>query len=368
MKENYKCIKDVMNEQGKKICEKGKAYICFMSDKDKVWVCLFPFTGNRLFLDYDSFKNHFEKVKNIEWLWFNCKKDLYVIDKKLIFLKKKTYIGHNYGVSSYAVYLNKNPLKVHILDKGFAENSFDVVEAVTEKEKYKCIKDITDEYDITNIHGNVLCKKDKIYSCKVIDGDIYVYDDNIIEYPFLIEVNEFNECFEKVEKTKEDSDPEKIQIDGDHYKDCAIQPIRFIEMNKLGFTQGNVVKRITRYRKPTGKGLKDLQKIKHEVSLLQKLVKEQEQLKTFKVNRHPMVIHPDTYIRENEIQGLEADIIRLIVVYDRNISEYKKTMESYDYGFDKPIYSPIYILGRKRTDALEEIIEKVDSLIDDWYE
>lgn len=59
-----------------------------------------------------------------------------------------------------------------------------------------------------------------------------------------------------------------IQIGGSHYKDMLIQPIEFITHNNLSFLEGNVVKRICRYRLPGGKGLQDLLKIKHEIDLL----------------------------------------------------------------------------------------------------
>ena len=60
----------------------------------------------------------------------------------------------------------------------------------------------------------------------------------------------------------------EIQIAGNHYKNFKIQPAEFSTKNKLGFLQGCIVKRICRYNLPTGKGLQDLQKIKHEVDLL----------------------------------------------------------------------------------------------------
>jgi hypothetical protein len=62
--------------------------------------------------------------------------------------------------------------------------------------------------------------------------------------------------------------PLDTQIGGNHYKDCPIQPAEYIHLNGLGFLAGNVVKRITRYNKEGGKGLEDLQKIKHEIDLL----------------------------------------------------------------------------------------------------
>ncbi len=66
------------------------------------------------------------------------------------------------------------------------------------------------------------------------------------------------------------SDPLDVQIGGEHYKDCEIQPVEFIEANKLGFLEGCVVKRVTRHNKPTGKGKQDIEKAIHELQLLLK--------------------------------------------------------------------------------------------------
>lgn len=57
-----------------------------------------------------------------------------------------------------------------------------------------------------------------------------------------------------------------VQVGGGHYKKLKIQPVEFIELNELGFLEGCIVKRITRWRDKDG--IKDLQKIKHEVDLL----------------------------------------------------------------------------------------------------
>ncbi len=57
-----------------------------------------------------------------------------------------------------------------------------------------------------------------------------------------------------------------VQEAGGHYKSKAIQPIQYIHANKLGFLEGCIVKRITRWRDKDG--LKDLLKIKHEIDLL----------------------------------------------------------------------------------------------------
>ena len=62
-----------------------------------------------------------------------------------------------------------------------------------------------------------------------------------------------------------EDNPLKVQIGGDHYKYFKIQPVEFITVNKLSFLEGCIVKRICR-RKPG-----DLDKIKHEIKLIEKL-------------------------------------------------------------------------------------------------
>lgn len=56
------------------------------------------------------------------------------------------------------------------------------------------------------------------------------------------------------------------QVGGSHYVNCEIQPIEFIHANHLGFLEGSIVKRICRWR--VKDGIRDLEKIKHEVDLL----------------------------------------------------------------------------------------------------
>lgn len=58
------------------------------------------------------------------------------------------------------------------------------------------------------------------------------------------------------------------QVGGDHYTYFKIQPGYFSTINRLGFLEGDVVKRICRHGKPSGKGAQDLVKIIHEVCLL----------------------------------------------------------------------------------------------------
>ncbi len=62
-----------------------------------------------------------------------------------------------------------------------------------------------------------------------------------------------------------------VQVGGSHYKDCAIQPIQYIEANSLPFLEGCVIKRVTRHAKPSGKGRQDIEKAIHELQLLLEL-------------------------------------------------------------------------------------------------
>ena len=66
--------------------------------------------------------------------------------------------------------------------------------------------------------------------------------------------------------TAEELSPLNMQVGGEHYKTMAIQPVQFITENNLGFLEGCIVNRISRWRSKDG--IKDLHKIKHEVDLL----------------------------------------------------------------------------------------------------
>jgi hypothetical protein len=61
------------------------------------------------------------------------------------------------------------------------------------------------------------------------------------------------------------------QVGGDHYKTCKIQPVEYIEANKLLFLEACVVKRVTRHAKSGGKGRQDIEKAIHELRLLLQL-------------------------------------------------------------------------------------------------
>jgi hypothetical protein len=59
------------------------------------------------------------------------------------------------------------------------------------------------------------------------------------------------------------------QVGGDHYKSLKIQPIEFIEANKLPFLEGCIVKRACRHAAKNG--AEDVRKIIHEAKLILKL-------------------------------------------------------------------------------------------------
>lgn len=56
------------------------------------------------------------------------------------------------------------------------------------------------------------------------------------------------------------------QIGGDHYTRQKIQPITYIWANGLGFSEGNIVKYVTRWKYKGG--IKDLKKMVHHGHLL----------------------------------------------------------------------------------------------------
>lgn len=58
------------------------------------------------------------------------------------------------------------------------------------------------------------------------------------------------------------------QIGGNHYKQYKIQPYVFFIRNQIPHHKAAVIRRILRYDQPTGKGLEDLEKIKHEIDLI----------------------------------------------------------------------------------------------------
>lgn len=56
------------------------------------------------------------------------------------------------------------------------------------------------------------------------------------------------------------------QVGGGHYKDFAIQPAEFCQMNKLDWCQSNVIKYVCRHEAKGGR--EDLLKAKHYLEML----------------------------------------------------------------------------------------------------
>lgn len=56
------------------------------------------------------------------------------------------------------------------------------------------------------------------------------------------------------------------QVSGSHYKDLAIQPVEYINANKIGYFEGNVIKYVSRWK--TKNGIPDLEKAKHYLEML----------------------------------------------------------------------------------------------------
>ena len=71
---------------------------------------------------------------------------------------------------------------------------------------------------------------------------------------------------DKVDYQYDEGNALKEQVGGDHYSKLAIQPVEYINANKLTYLQGNVIKYVTRYKDKNG--VEDLQKAKHYIDLL----------------------------------------------------------------------------------------------------
>lgn len=56
------------------------------------------------------------------------------------------------------------------------------------------------------------------------------------------------------------------QVGGDHYTSMKIQPIEYIQANRIPFPEGNIIKYVSRWRAKGG--IKDLRKAAHHLELL----------------------------------------------------------------------------------------------------
>ena len=64
-----------------------------------------------------------------------------------------------------------------------------------------------------------------------------------------------------------------VQVGGNHYKKWAVQPVQIIVLDNLSFLHGCILKRLLRNK---GDRKEDLQKILHELNLIEQLHHSQE--------------------------------------------------------------------------------------------
>lgn len=61
-------------------------------------------------------------------------------------------------------------------------------------------------------------------------------------------------------------DPGGVQIGGDHYRKCKIQPFDYIRENNIPHAEGEVICKVTRWRDKNG--IQDLEKCIHTLQLI----------------------------------------------------------------------------------------------------
>lgn len=112
------------------------------------------------------------------------------------------------------------------------------------------------------------------------------------------------------------------QVGGNHYKEYAVQPVEFCELNSIPFCMANVIKYSIRH--DTKDGLKDLMKAAHYCRLGFTLHGRKRSVGC----NEPWVIHPNTFIESNGFDGLRAAIIRCVLdVYVFGPTRYLKAAE-----------------------------------------
>ena len=128
------------------------------------------------------------------------------------------------------------------------------------------------------------------------------------------------------------------QVGGDHYKKLGIQPIELIRDINANFFQGNVIKYVTRYKDKNG--IKDLEKAKHYLELIEELHPNNNSSKIT-----PYVVDKvNDYIYANKIDTDAAKIIRIVTLcgddkidtaielIDNLINDYRKVEECCELG------------------------------------
>ena len=77
-----------------------------------------------------------------------------------------------------------------------------------------------------------------------------------------------NKIFYATKSDTQNQDALSKQVGGSHYKQYKIQPYEFFIKNQIPHHKAAIIRRILIYDHPTGKGMEDVQKIKHEVDLI----------------------------------------------------------------------------------------------------
>ena len=128
------------------------------------------------------------------------------------------------------------------------------------------------------------------------------------------------------------------QVGGDHYKKLGIQPVELIRDINANFFQGNVIKYITRYKDKNG--IKDLEKAKHYLELIEELHPNNNSSKITSYG----IDKVNDYIYANKIDTDAAKIIRIvslcgndkidtaIELIDNLINDYHKVEECCELG------------------------------------
>ena len=128
------------------------------------------------------------------------------------------------------------------------------------------------------------------------------------------------------------------QVGGDHYKKLGIQPVELIRDINTNFFQGNVIKYITRYKDKNG--IKDLEKAKHYLELIEELHPNNNSSKITSYG----IDKVNDYIYANKIDTDAAKIIRIvslcgddkidkaIELIDNLINDYHKVEECCELG------------------------------------
>jgi hypothetical protein len=110
------------------------------------------------------------------------------------------------------------------------------------------------------------------------------------------------------------SDALEKQVGGSHYSQMSIQPVEFIEWNKLSFLEGCIIKRLCRLGNKPGTDVEeDLYKILHEVDLIIGF-----QDAGIEFNRCESSMDVDTFIEANK--------------FSHNVRKCVKHLAAQDYG------------------------------------